>query len=183
MSRAATSLLSIRWAEGKPEKIREFAEELVRLKVDVIHGAELHIHGVAKRATSTIPIVFMSHADPINTGHVKSLARPGGNATGLTIIMTETNVKGLEIFKEAIPELERALPSFSTGHSIAYSRVEGSGGCGPLTGAPHPTSARAQRSGVRRRLRGHGRGTCPSRSNTFNSALHGWGKAARRTSG
>jgi putative ABC transport system substrate-binding protein len=99
--------IEYRWAEGKPERMRELAEELVRLKVDVIMAPSSIYTGAAKRATSTIPIIFMSHADPLGTGHVKSLARPGGNATGLTIMMTETNVKGLELFKEAVPGLAR----------------------------------------------------------------------------
>lgn len=88
-------VIEYRWSEGRPEKMREQAEELARLNVDVIIAPSSIYTGAAKRATSTIPIVFMSHADPIKTGHVASLARPGGNATGLTIIMTETNVKGL----------------------------------------------------------------------------------------
>jgi putative ABC transport system substrate-binding protein len=99
--------IEYRWAEGKPERMRELAEDLVRLKVDVIMAPSSIYTGAAKRATSTIPIIFMSHADPLGTGHVKSLARPGGNATGLTIMMTETNVKGLELFKEAVPGLAR----------------------------------------------------------------------------
>ena len=99
--------IEYRWAEGKPERMRELAEELVKLKVDVIMAPSSIYTGAAKRATSTIPIVFMSHADPLGTGHVASLARPGGNATGLTIMMTETNVKGLELLKEAVPKLAR----------------------------------------------------------------------------
>ncbi len=66
----------------------------------------------AKRATSTIPIIFMSHADPLGTGHVASLAHPGGNATGLSLMMTETNVKGLELLKEAVPTLARVAVIF-----------------------------------------------------------------------
>ncbi|HEX7784811.1 MAG TPA: ABC transporter substrate-binding protein [Methylomirabilota bacterium] len=99
--------IEYRWAEGKPERMRELAEELVRLDVDVIVAPSSIYTGAAKRATSTIPIVFMSHADPLGSGHVASLARPGGNATGLTIMMTETNVKGLELFKQALPNLAR----------------------------------------------------------------------------
>jgi len=99
--------IEYRWAEGKPERMRELAEELVRLKVDVIVAPSSIYTGAAKRATSTIPIIFMSHADPLRTGHVASLGRPGGNITGLTIMMTETNVKGLELFKEAVPGLSR----------------------------------------------------------------------------
>ena len=99
--------IEYRWAEGKPERMRELAEELVRLKVDVIMAPSSIYTGAAKRATSTIPIIFMSHADPLGSGHVANLARPGGNITGLSIMMTETNVKGLELLKEAVPGLSR----------------------------------------------------------------------------
>jgi putative ABC transport system substrate-binding protein len=102
-----TIAIEYRWAEGKPERMRELAEELVRLKVDVIMAPSSIYTGAAKQATSTIPIIFMSHADPIGSGHVTSLARPGGNATGLSLMMTETNVKSLELLKEAIPGLSR----------------------------------------------------------------------------
>ncbi len=74
--------IEYRWAEGKPERMRELAEELVRLKVDVIVVPSSIYTEAAKRATSTIPIVFLGHADPVGTGHVTSLARPGGNITG-----------------------------------------------------------------------------------------------------
>jgi putative tryptophan/tyrosine transport system substrate-binding protein len=114
--------IEYRWAEGKPERIRELAEELVRLKVDVIIAPSSIYTAAAKRTTSTIPIIFMSHADPLRTGHVASLARPGGNATGLSLMMTETNVKLLELFREAIPGLARvavvwdpATPSHTPG--------------------------------------------------------------------
>ena len=99
--------IEYRWAEGKPERMRELAEELVRLKVDVIVAPSSIYTGAAKRATSTIPIIFVSHADPIGSGHVASLAQPGGNITGLSLMMTETNTKGLELFKEAVPGLSR----------------------------------------------------------------------------
>jgi putative ABC transport system substrate-binding protein len=91
--------IEYRWAEGKPERMRELAEELVRLKVGVIIVPSSIYTEAAKRATSTIPIVFMGHADPVSTGHVTSLSRPGGNITGLSVMMTETSVKGLELFK------------------------------------------------------------------------------------
>jgi putative ABC transport system substrate-binding protein len=87
--------------------MRKLAQELVRLKADIIVAPSSVYTGAVKRATSTIPIVFLSHADPLNSGHVQSLARPGGNATGLTIMMTETNVKSLELFREAVPRLAR----------------------------------------------------------------------------
>lgn len=122
--------IEYRWAEGKPERMRELAEELVRLNVDIIVAPSSVYTGAVKRATSTIPIIFLSHADPLGSGHVKSLARPGGNATGLTIMMTETNVKGLELFKEAVPGLARvavvwdpATPS----HGPGLKAVEAAG--------------------------------------------------------
>ena len=125
-----TIAIEYRWAEGKPERMRELAEELVRLKVDVIMTPSSVYTGAAKRATSTIPIIFMSHADPIGSGHVANLARPGGNITGLSIMMTETNVKGLELFKEAVPGLSRvavvwdpATPS----HGPGLKAVEAAG--------------------------------------------------------
>jgi putative ABC transport system substrate-binding protein len=99
--------IEVRWAEGKPERMRELAEELVRLKVDVIVAPSSVYTGAAKRATSTIPIIFMSHADPLGSGHIASFGRPGGNVTGLSLMMTETNVKGLELLKEAVPGISR----------------------------------------------------------------------------
>jgi putative tryptophan/tyrosine transport system substrate-binding protein len=102
-----TVAIEYRWTEGKPERMRELANELVRLEVDIIMAPTSIYTGAAKEATSTIPIVFMSHADPIGSGHVASLARPGGNITGLSIMMTETNVKSLELLKEAVPGLAR----------------------------------------------------------------------------
>ena len=104
--------IEFRWADGQPERMRELAEELARLNVDVIIAPSSIYTGAAKRATSTIPIIFMSHADPLGTGHVASLARPGGNITGLSLMMTETNVKGLELFKEAVPGLARVAVIF-----------------------------------------------------------------------
>ncbi len=107
-----TIAIEYRWADGKPERMRELAEELVRLKVDVIMAPSSIYTAAAKRATSTIPIIFMSHADPLATGHVASLARPGSNVTGLSLMMTETNVKGLELFKAAVPWLSRVAVIF-----------------------------------------------------------------------
>lgn len=96
-----------RWAEGRFDRLPDLAEELVRLKVDVIVAPTSIYTEAAKRATSTIPIVFVVHADPIGSGHVASLARPGGNITGLSLMMSETSAKGLALLKEAVPELSR----------------------------------------------------------------------------
>jgi len=136
--------IEYRWAEGKPERMRELADELVRLKVDVIVAPSSIYTGAAKRATSTIPIIFMSHADPLGSGHVASLGRPGGNITGLSLMMTETNVKGLELFKEAVRGLSRvaviwdpATPS----HAPGLKAVEAAG---PALGLRiHPVAVRS----------------------------------------
>src|SRR4051794_32194970 len=102
-----TIAIEYRWAEGKPERMHELAEELVGLGVEVIIAPSSIYTEAAKRATSAVPIIFMSHADPLRSGHVTSLAKPGGNITGLSLMMTETNVKGLELLKEAVPGLSR----------------------------------------------------------------------------
>jgi len=102
-------IIEYRSAEGKPERRPEMAAELVRLKVDVIvtPGVEPLIRA-AKQATSTIPIVMSgSSADPIKAGFVVSLARPGGNITGLTNLETELHPKRLELLKEAFPQISR----------------------------------------------------------------------------
>jgi len=95
-----------RFAENKPERIPELAAELVRLKVDLIVTSGVPPALAAKKATSTIPIVA-SVTDPVALGLVASLARPGGNVTGLSTLATELNTKRLEILKDAVPKLAR----------------------------------------------------------------------------
>jgi len=122
--------IEYRWAEGKPERMRELAEELARLRVDVIIVPSSIYTEAAKRATSTIPIVFMGHADPVATGHVTSLARPGSNITGLAVMATETSVKSLELFKQAVPGLARVAIIFdpaTPSHGPALKAVEAAG--------------------------------------------------------
>jgi putative ABC transport system substrate-binding protein len=107
--------------------MRELAEELVRLKVDVIMAPSSIYTAAAKRATSNIPIIFMSHADPLRSGHVASLARPGGNVTGLSLMMTETNVKSLELLREAVPGVSRVAVMFdpaTPSHAPGLKAVE-----------------------------------------------------------
>jgi putative tryptophan/tyrosine transport system substrate-binding protein len=125
-----TIAIEYRWADGKPERMRDMAAELVRLNVDVIVAPSSIYTGAAKWATSTIPIIFMSHAAPLETGHVASLARPGGNVTGLSLMATETSVKGLELFKEAIPSLARVAVLFdpaTPSHGPGLRAVEAAG--------------------------------------------------------
>jgi ABC-type uncharacterized transport system substrate-binding protein len=96
-----------RFAEQKNERLPELAADLVRLKVDVIVVTGGQPALPAKKATNTIPIVMTSVTDPVALGLVASLARPGGNVTGLTNLSTELNSKRLEILKDAIPKLAR----------------------------------------------------------------------------
>src|SRR4030095_14949082 len=94
-------------AEGKPNRLPAVADELVRLKVDVIVTASTISALAAKNATRTIPIVFYSAGDPVATGLVDSLARPVGNITGFTVISALLAGKRLELLKETIPKLSR----------------------------------------------------------------------------
>ena len=101
-------LIEWRWAEGKLERLPDFAAELVRLNVDLIVAPQTDSALAAKNATRTTPIVFMFPADPVAVGLVASLARPGGNATGLTGTPTlDIYGKQLELLKETIPKASR----------------------------------------------------------------------------
>jgi ABC-type uncharacterized transport system substrate-binding protein len=99
--------IEYRFAEQKPEPMPELAADLVRLKVDLIVTPGGPTPFAAKKATSTIPIVMVGFADPVGAGLVASLARPGGNVTGLSNLGTELNTKRLEILKDAVPKLTR----------------------------------------------------------------------------
>jgi putative ABC transport system substrate-binding protein len=94
-----------RFYEDNVERLPALAAELVRLPVDVIVAGASPAPEAAKRATSTIPIVIMYHSDPIGSGLVASLARPGANVTGLTSLGPELRVKQLQLLKEAVPRL------------------------------------------------------------------------------
>ena len=99
-------VIEFRWS-GTVEQMREAAAELARMKVDIIVAPTSTEAESARRATSTIAIVFVTHADPVGLGHVSSLARPGGNMTGLTVLLTDLNAKRLEILKETLPQMRR----------------------------------------------------------------------------
>src|SRR5262245_3147019 len=102
-----TIAIEYRWAEGSSDRAAELAAEFVRLKIDVIvtHANPMVI--AAKQATSVIPIVFAAAADPLGTGLVASLARPGGNVTGLSAQNTDLAGKHLELLRDFIPGLRR----------------------------------------------------------------------------
>jgi len=99
--------IEYRFGEQKPETLSELAADLVRLKVDLIVTAGNPSASAAKKATTAIPIVMATAADPVGSGLVASLARPGGNVTGLSGLASELITKRLEILKDAVPKLAR----------------------------------------------------------------------------
>ena len=102
-----TFVLELRYGGAQSERLPELARELVALKVDVIVVATDVAIAAVKRETRTIPIVMRSSTDPVGTGFVASLARPGGNVTGLSNISAELSGKRLELLREVVPGLSR----------------------------------------------------------------------------
>jgi putative ABC transport system substrate-binding protein len=96
-----------RWVEGNAARLPEVAADLVRLKPDLIATRGSFLTGALKAATSSIPIVFVGHADSVETGHVASLARPGGNITGMALLQIELGPKGLELLHSVVPAAAR----------------------------------------------------------------------------
>src|SRR5438034_3897719 len=96
-----------RYAENRSERLPELAADLVRLKVDVIAAAGTLAPLAAKRATATIPIVMTAAGDPLASGLVASLARPGGNVTGMSLMAPDLGGKRLELLKDVLPRLSR----------------------------------------------------------------------------
>jgi putative ABC transport system substrate-binding protein len=107
-----------RFAEQKPERLPELATDLVRLKVDLFVVAGTVAALAAKSATTTIPIVMANAGDPVGAGLVASLARPGGNVTGLEGLGPQLNTKRLEVLKDAVPKLGRVGLLLGSGASI-----------------------------------------------------------------
>ncbi len=123
-------IIEYRWMQGRPERLPELAAELVRPNVDVILAVASTQVEPAKRATSTIPIVFAAHADPVGLGHVASLARPGGNITGVSQLLTELSAKELQLLKEAVPTATRIAVlwnSTTPSHGPALKATEEAG--------------------------------------------------------
>jgi putative ABC transport system substrate-binding protein len=109
-------LIEYRYAEGKLERLPDLAAELVRLKVDVIVATAQAVLP-AKKASPTTPIVFGGAADPVGSGLVSSLARPGGNITGLSLMAPDLDGKRLELLKEAVPQVARVAFLWEPGTS------------------------------------------------------------------
>lgn len=117
--------IAYRYAEGKLDRVPALAAELVGLKVDVIVSGGASATGPAKDATTTIPIVMTGDNDPVSSGFVVSLARPGGNITGLSSLTAELSGKRLELLKETVPKLSRvAIVGTSTARGYAQMLKE-----------------------------------------------------------
>jgi len=111
--------IEYRWGEGRNERFTQIAAEFVRLKVDVIVTGATPPTIAAKQATSVIPIVFAVAGDPVGTGLVASLARPGGNATGLSTQTPELAGKRLEVLREVVPRLRRLAIMGNVGNPLS----------------------------------------------------------------
>jgi putative tryptophan/tyrosine transport system substrate-binding protein len=109
--------IEYRWAEGNPHRLADFAAELVRRKVDVIVASRTLAIRAAKTATTATPIVMVAAGDPVGTGLVTTLARPGGNLTGLATLTTELSGKRLELLKEAVPHLSHVAVLWNSADS------------------------------------------------------------------
>jgi len=120
--------IDYRYDEGKPGRLQELAEELVRLKVDILLAMDSTAARVAKKSTATIPVVFTTGGSPITNGLVASLARPGGNATGVTTNSPELVGKRLELLKEAVPKISRfgfLSDADSAGSKVMFNEAQG----------------------------------------------------------
>ena len=121
-----TVAISYRWSDGRPERIAEIATEFVGLNVDLIVTNEASV-ATFKQATSVIPIVFVLGIDPVGSGAVASLVRPGGNVTGLSVQGAETGGKRLELLRELIPQLRRLaviVPLDNRGAMLEMAEVQ-----------------------------------------------------------
>jgi putative ABC transport system substrate-binding protein len=123
-------IIERRYSEGRAERFSEFAAELVRAKVDLIIVNTTPAAIAAKKATTTIPIVFPTAIDPVAAGVVASLARPGGNLTGLSILTPELSPKRLELLKQVIPGLSRVAVLWNAANpanALPWRETQGAG--------------------------------------------------------
>ena len=116
-----TVAIEYRWSEGRPERVAEFAAEFVQQKVDVIvsYGGAV---ATLKQATAVIPIVFAIAGDPVGSGFVESLARPGGNVTGMSLQQTDIVSKRLELLRDVFPNLRRLAIMFNADYPSSASK-------------------------------------------------------------
>ena len=140
-----------RWAEGKLDQLPELAADLVRLQVDVIVTLAPQATLAAKHATQTIPIVFVAMGDPLASGVVASLARPGANLTGTTRMISEMSAKHVELIKEAVPSLAKLAVLWNptnSSHAPALQAVHAAGRALSLQMQPLEVRAAAELDGT-----------------------------------
>jgi putative tryptophan/tyrosine transport system substrate-binding protein len=113
-----TVAIEYRWGEGRSDRYAEIAAEFVQLKVDVVVTSGAAV-SAAKQATSVIPIVFAVASDPVGSGLVASLSRPGGNVTGLSMELTDLAGKRIEILRQVVPDLHRVAIMGNVGYNAA----------------------------------------------------------------
>jgi putative ABC transport system substrate-binding protein len=111
-------VIDYRWAEGQMDKLPALAAELIGRQPNVIVAASTQGGMAAKNATHTIPIVLAAVGDPLGTGIVSSLARPGGNVTGVSLLNAELSGKGLQLLKEAVPTASRVAVLWNSGNRL-----------------------------------------------------------------
>jgi putative ABC transport system substrate-binding protein len=116
--------IEYRWTEGRVERSAELANELVRLKVDIIVASGTAVAVAAKKATSVIPIVFPIAGDPVENGLVASLSRPGGNVTGLSLLKTDLAAKRLELLRESVSGIRRLAILANVGYPAAVTETQ-----------------------------------------------------------
>src|SRR6266850_7495973 len=117
-------IIEYRYADSKADLLAEQIAELVQLKVDIIVAGGTQANVEAKKATSTIPIVIANSDDPLGSGLVESLARPGGNATGLSSMSQELSGKRLELFKEIFPKVRRLAVLWHTASDGGFKEAQ-----------------------------------------------------------
>ena len=117
--------IEYRGAEGRAERLRALAADLVQLKVDVIVAIAAPAIQAAKDATTTIPIVMAFSSDPVRSGFVATLSRPGGNVTGLDLLAADLSTKRLELVKDALPTVSRVAVLTNPDNSASPQQVEG----------------------------------------------------------
>jgi putative ABC transport system substrate-binding protein len=119
--------LEVRWTEGRLERLPELVAEVVRLNVDVLVVGSTPGGLAAKKATTTIPIVIVAVGDPVGNGLVASLARPGGNLTGLSLLTPELQGKRLQLLKEVLPKVSRVAALTNPGtqsHALFWQETQ-----------------------------------------------------------
>jgi putative ABC transport system substrate-binding protein len=117
-------VIEYRYAEGKPETLPQHVDELIRLNVDIIVADTSNAINATKNATKTIPVVFTTANDPVGDGQVVSLARPGGNLTGFSLLTLDLNGKRLELLKEAFPKITKVAFLPVTGEGLQEKRFK-----------------------------------------------------------